>query len=228
MSAQWVTFDTKLSLETITSYTFIVDGDVWTLGKFCILSVLITPVHSKRPVVHHVQWGIRVNSGVIVYIGSDITTLNYHGGTGYIRSYFICTFWNKIHWNVDQNTRWIWLHCALFNIYLDIHRYVSHGKIQKYEGQNHDTRFEWPVSILYVIMTEYPFFPFKTHKTSAKNPHLLTIAGAIWFCRYRHRMPSQLWMHAHVAKECRLMTSQYPIFDRTDNLNPQWMQAVHE
>ena len=24
-------------------------------------------------------------------------------------------------------------------------------------------------------------------------------------------------------KERRLMTSQYPIFDRTDNLNPQWM-----
>ena len=56
---------------------------------------------------------------------------------------------------------------------------------------------------------------------------LLTIAGANWFCRYRRCLPSQLWMHAPVAKEHRLMTSQYPIFDRTDNLNPQCMQAVN-
>ena len=81
----------------------------------------------------------------------------------------------------------------------------------------HDTRFEWPASIL--IMTRYPFLPFKTHKTSAKNPRLLTIAGTIWFCRYRQCTPSQLWMHAPVAKERRLMTSQYPISDRTDNLS---------
>ena len=33
--------------------------------------------------------------------------------------------------------------------------------------------------------------------------------------------------HAPVAKERRLMTSQYPIIDRTDNFNPQWMQAVN-
>ena len=65
-----------------------------------------------------------------------------------------------------------------------------------------------------------PFLPFKTHKTSAKNPRLLTITGAIWFCRYRQCTPSQLWMHPPVAKECRLLTSRYPIFDRTDNLNP--------
>ena len=89
----------------------------------------------------------------------------------------------------------------------------------------HDTRSEWPVSIL--IMTRYPFLPFKTHKTSAKNPRLLTIASAIWFSRYHQCTPSQLWMHAPVAKERRLMTSQYPIFDSTDNLNPQWMQAVN-
>ena len=82
-------------------------------------------------------------------------------------------------------------------------------------GPKHDTRFEWPVSIL--IMTRYPFLPFKTHKTSAKNPCLLTIAGAIWFCRYRQCTPSQLWMHAPVAKERRLMTSQYPIFDRKES-----------
>ena len=72
-------------------------------------------------------------------------------------------------------------------------------------GPKHDTSFEWPVSIL--IMTWYLFFPFKTHKTSAKNPCLLMIAGAIWFCHYRQCTPSQLWMHAPVAKECRLMTS---------------------
>ena len=77
-------------------------------------------------------------------------------------------------------------------------------------GPKHDTRFEWPVSIL--IMTRYPFLPFKTHKTSAKNPRLLPIAGAIWFCRYHQCTPSQLRMHAPVAKERRLMTSQYPIF----------------
>ena len=73
-----------------------------------------------------------------------------------------------------------------------------------------------------------PIISFKkTHKISAKNPRLLTIAGAIWLCRYRHCTPSQLWMHAPVAKELQLMTSQYHIFDRTDNLNPQWMQAVN-
>ena len=111
-------------------------------------------------------------------------------------------------------------------------RYITEAKAEvKYRasarirGPKHDTRFEWPVSIL--IMTRYPFLPFKTHKTRAKNPPLLTIAGAIWFCRYRHCTPSQLWMHAPVAKERQLMTSQYPIFDRTDNLNPQWMQAVN-
>ena len=59
--------------------------------------------------------------------------------------------------------------------------------------------------------TRYPFLPLKT----------------IWFCHYRHCTPSQLWMHASVTKERRLMTSQYHIFDRTDNLNPQWMQAVN-
>ena len=39
------------------------------------------------------------------------------------------------------------------------------------------------ISIL--IMTQYPSILFKTHKTSTKNPRLLTIGGAIWFCRYR-------------------------------------------
>ena len=102
---------------------------------------------------------------------------------------------------------------------------VKYGASARIRGPKHDTRFEWPVSIL--IMTWYPFLPFKTHKTSAKNPHLLTIAGAIWFCRYCQCTPSQLWMHAPVAKERRLMMSQYPVFDRTDNLNPQWMQAVN-
>ena len=102
---------------------------------------------------------------------------------------------------------------------------VKYRASARIRGPKHDTRFEWPVSIL--IMTQYPFLPFKTHKTSAKNLRLLTITGAIWFCRYRQYTPSQLWMHTPVAKECRLMTSQYHIFDRTDNLNPQWMQAVN-
>ena len=92
-------------------------------------------------------------------------------------------------------------------------------------GPKLDTRFEWLVSIL--IMTRYPCLPFKNHKTSAKTPRFLTIAGAIWLCRSRQCTPSPLWMHAPVAKERRLMTSQYPIVDRTDNLNPQWMQAVN-
>ena len=93
-------------------------------------------------------------------------------------------------------------------------------------GPTHDTRCDWPVSIL--IITRYSFLPVKTHKTSAKNPRLLTIAGAIWFCRYRQCTPSPLWMHAPVAKEeRRWMTSQHPIVDRTDNLNPSWIQAVH-
>ena len=111
-------------------------------------------------------------------------------------------------------------------------RYFTEAKAEvKYRvsarirGPKHDTRFEWPVSIL--IMTRHPFLPIETHKTSAKNHRLLTIAGAISFCRYRQCKPSQLWMHAPVAKERRLMTSQCPIFDRTDNLNPQWMQAVN-
>ena len=91
---------------------------------------------------------------------------------------------------------------------------VKYRASTRIRGPKHDTRFEWPVSIL--IMTRHPSLSFKTHKTSAKNPRLLTITGAIWFCRYRQCTPSQLWMHPPVAKERRLMTSQYPIFDRTD------------
>ena len=102
---------------------------------------------------------------------------------------------------------------------------VKYRASARIRGPKHDTRFEWPVSIL--IMTRYLFFPLKTHKTSAKNPRLLMIVDAIWFCRYRQCTHSQLWMHASVAKERRLMKSQYPIFDGTDNLNPQWMQAVN-
>ena len=114
---------------------------------------------------------------------------------------------------------------ALAKVLTEAKAEVKYRASARIRGPKHDTRFEWPVSIL--IMTRYSFLPFKTHKTSAKNPRLLTIAGAIWFCRYHQRTPSQLWMHAPVAKECRLMTSQFPIFDRTDNLNPQWMQAVN-
>ena len=79
---------------------------------------------------------------------------------------------------------------------------VKYRASARIRGPKHDTIFEWPVSIL--IMTRHPFLPFKTHKTSAKNPRLLTITGAIWFCRYRQCTPSQLWMHAPVAKEIML------------------------
>ena len=53
------------------------------------------------------------------------------------------------------------------------YRGESRGKIP---CQRPNPRFEWPVSIL--IMTRHAFIPFKTHKTSAKNPRLLTITGA--------------------------------------------------
>ena len=43
---------------------------------------------------------------------------------------------------------------------------VKYGSTVWIPGPKHDTRFEWPVSIQ--IMTQYPFLPFKTHKTSAK------------------------------------------------------------
>ena len=56
-------------------------------------------------------------------------------------------------------------------------------------------------------------FPQNAQK-SAKNPRLLTIPGAIWFCRSSQCTHSPLWMHRPVAKECRLITSQYPIVDR--------------
>ena len=64
---------------------------------------------------------------------------------------------------------------------------VKYRASARIRGPKHDTRFEWPVSIL--IMTRHPVLPFKTHKTSAKNPRLLTITGAIWFCRYRQCTP---------------------------------------
>ena len=79
---------------------------------------------------------------------------------------------------------------------------VKYRASARIRGPKHDTRFEWPVSIL--IMTRHPFLPFKTHKTSAKNPRLLAITGAIWFCRYRQCTPSQLRMHyginGHILK----------------------------
>ena len=53
-------------------------------------------------------------------------------------------------------------------------RYFTEAKAEvKYRANarirqpKHDTRFEWPVSVL--IMTRYPFLLFKTHKTSAKK-----------------------------------------------------------
>ena len=64
---------------------------------------------------------------------------------------------------------------------------VKYRAIARIRGPKHDTRFKWPVSIL--IMSRYPFLPFKTHKISAKNPRLLTMAGAIWFCRYASARP---------------------------------------
>ena len=95
---------------------------------------------------------------------------------------------------------------------------VKYRASARIPGPKHDTIFEWPVSIL--IMTRHPFLPFKTDKTSAKNPRLLTITGAIWFCRYHQCTPYQLSMNPPVAKGRRLITSRYPIFDCTDNLNP--------
>ena len=74
---------------------------------------------------------------------------------------------------------------------------VKYRASARIRGPKHDTRFEWPVSTL--IMTRYPFLPFKTHKTSAKSHRLFMIAGAIWFCRYRQCTPSKLWMHTPVA-----------------------------
>ena len=81
---------------------------------------------------------------------------------------------------------------------------VKYRASARNQGQKHNIRFEWPVSIL--IMTRYPLLPLKSHKTNAKHPRLSTTTGAIWFCRYRQCTPSQLWMHAPVAKERRLMT----------------------
>ena len=118
---------------------------------------------------------------------------------------------------------WGWGHWLRY--FTEAKAKVKYRASTQIRGPKHDTRFEGPVSIL--IMTGYPFLPFKTHKTSAKNPRLLMINGAIWFCHHRHSAPSQFWMHAPVAKERPLMTSQYHVFDHTDNLNPQWMQAVN-
>ena len=69
---------------------------------------------------------------------------------------------------------------------------VKYRASARIRGPKHDTRFEWPVSIL--IMTRHPFLPFKSHKTSAKNPRLPTSTGAMWFCCFRQCTPSQLWM----------------------------------
>ena len=159
---------------------------------------------------------------------------------------------SNIAFFVQYNLYWTVNHPILYNIYIFVGlgpvnqilclvwargwgrwlRYFTEAKPEvKYRasarirGPKHGTRFEWPVSI--IIMTRYPFLPFKTHKTSVNYPRLLTIAGAIWFCRSRQCTPSQLWMHAPVANEPRLMTSQYHIFDRMDNSNPHWMQAVN-
>ena len=49
---------------------------------------------------------------------------------------------------------------------------VKYRASARIRGPIHDTWFEWPVSIL--IMTLHPSLPFKTHKTSAKNPRLHT------------------------------------------------------
>ena len=52
-----------------------------------------------------------------------------------------------------------------------------------------------------------PIPSLQNSQNKCQNPRLFTIAGAIWFCRYRQCTPSQRWMHALVAKKCRLMTS---------------------
>ena len=43
---------------------------------------------------------------------------------------------------------------------------VKYRASARIRGPKHDTRFEWPVSIL--VMTRHPFLFFKTHKTSTK------------------------------------------------------------
>ena len=58
----------------------------------------------------------------------------------------------------------------------------------------------------------------KSSFTYDRRRHLILLLPPV------HALPT---LNAPVAKERRLMTSQYPIFDRTDNLNPQWMQAVN-
>ena len=105
---------------------------------------------------------------------------------------------------------------------------VKYRASARIRGPKHDTRFEWGVSIL--IMTRYPFLPFRTHKTSAKNPHLLTIACAIWFCVTACARPPNFecthlllrsadwWRHnilfstartIWILNECRLSTDNY-------------------
>ena len=110
-------------------------------------------------------------------------------------------------------------------------RWLRYFTEAKAESQRPNSRAKtWHKNWMTGLNPNYDTIPIPSLQSSQnkrQNPRLLTIAGAIWFCSFRQCTPSQRWMHAPVAKEHRLMTSQYPIFDRTDNLNPQWMEAVN-
>ena len=95
-------------------------------------------------------------------------------------------------------------------------------------GPKHDTRFEWPVSIL--IMTRYPFLPLKTHKkchkilvylrspapfdfavtTTACPPNFeythLLLRSADW---WRHNILFSIARTIWTLSECKLSTDNY-------------------
>ena len=105
---------------------------------------------------------------------------------------------------------------------------VKYRASARIRGPKHDTRFEWPVSIL--IMTRYPFLPFKTHKTSAKNPRLLrspapfdsavtdTARSPNFECTHLLLRSANWWRHnilfsiartIWILSECKLSTDNY-------------------
>ena len=100
---------------------------------------------------------------------------------------------------------------------------VKYRASARIRGPKHDTRFEWPVSILIVTHS----FPSKLTK---QVPQILVYlwspapfdsavtAGARppdFECMHLLLRSTDWWRHYIV------------FFDRTDNLNPQWMQAVN-
>ena len=105
---------------------------------------------------------------------------------------------------------------------------VKYRASARIRGPKHDTRFEWPVSIL--IMTRHPFIPFKTHKqvpkilvylrspapfdsaviASARPPncectHLL-LRSADW---WRHDILSSIARTIWILSECKLSMDNF-------------------